>query len=398
MQLGRGGNAAGPPGFGMHNNPDQWIMDSGATHHFTGCKKFLFDYQPDVVPTAHMQVAVDVILPRAGTGTVKFETHVNGIKHYREITGVWYVPGLTINMMSTMQLVDAGCWHMHGHNSDPNDYWFDKRNIHFLTCAPQQGLLVPQCSIFINAAYEKHRDLPMVAPQTASLSGHCAYSDAMVASDPESAELWHQRLGHMTHQNLAYLVKHGLIHGVQLPADTFSHHKSSKNCSVCVMAKHARAPFMPRPQRASQPLEVLHSDVCVYPVPSIEGALYAVTLLDECTGYAHVSVLRHKHEVDEALRGTIMKWSTYLGRSCKKIFTDRGGEYIGASFKSWCLDKGITHEFSVPMTPQQNGKAERLNRSLNEVVRSMLLHYGHPKELWSHALLYVLEDSYAQHA
>ena len=42
------------------------------------------------------------------------------------------------------------------------------------------------------------------------------------------------------------------------------------------------------------------------------------------------------------------------------------------------------------MTPQQNGKAERLNRSMNEVVRAMLLHYGHPKALWSHALPYAV--------
>jgi transposase InsO family protein len=364
-------------------------MDSGATHHFTGCKKFLFDYKPDVTPTAQMQVAVDVILPRAGTGTVKFETHIDGITHRRDISGVWYVPGLTINMISTLQLIGAGCWHLHGHNSDPNDYWFDKRNIHFLTCVPRKGLLVPQCQIYINSAYERHPDVPLVAPQPASAStAHCAYSDAMVASDRETPELWHQRLGHMTHQNLAYLVKHNLIRGVQLPADEFSHHKSSKECTVCVMAKHARAPFVPRPERAQYPLDVLHSDVCVYPVPSIEGALYAATLLDEHTGYAHVMVLRAKHEVEQALRGAIMKWSTYVGRSCKVLFTDRGGEYIGASFKAWCLDKGIAHEFSVPMTPQQNGKAERLNRTLNTYVRAMLLHYGLPKALWSHALLY----------
>ena len=56
---------------------------------------------------------------------------------------------------------------------------------------------------------------------------------------------------------------------------------------------------------STQTLEVLHSDVCVYPI-SMDGAQYAVTLMDEYTGYTRVCILRHKYEVENALRGTIM--------------------------------------------------------------------------------------------
>ena len=93
---------------------------------------------------AQMQIAADLTLLRAGTGTVVITTFVNDVKHIRRIPGVWYVPGLTVNMLSTQLLVKNGCWHVHGMNGDPNDYWVDERNVPFLTCCPSDGLLLPE--------------------------------------------------------------------------------------------------------------------------------------------------------------------------------------------------------------------------------------------------------------
>ena len=215
------------------------------------------------------------------------------------------------------------------------------------------------------------------------------FSHAAHASDPESAHLWHQRLGHLNYQALYSLVRAGHLQGIRVPADAFKH-KHNDKCDVCVMAKHPRAPARPREQRAAQPMDVLHSDVCIYPEPALDGTKVAVTLLDECSGYGGVATLKAKSEVAATLQAAILRWETRTQRSCRKLYTDRGGEYLGAGFAQWCAAKGIIHEKSVPYCPQDNGKAERLNKTLNNAVRAMLLQYNLSKQLWSHALLYAV--------
>ena len=389
-QAGYGGDSSAerrPPARARKSlDPTAWILDSGATHHMTGRREWLFDYVPDHTPVATIEAAVDVVLPRAGTGTLRFETTIDGVVHKREVHNVWYAPGLTVNLLSSQQLKRAGCWHMEGRNGDLNDYWFDSDDVHFLRCPPSGGLNAPDWRLYLNRAQlEKLPCAPPPAPEP--ITGACSYSAAVHASDPETPQLWHQRLGHMNYQSLHHLVKHGLITGVTLhPAGFKACHNAT--CQVCIMAKHARAPFLPRQDRAETVMQTLHSDVVVYREPSIEGGKYAVTLLDEHTGHAQAMVLRNKHEVEGALMGAINRWMTITGQRCIMLFTDRGGEYLSHRFRDWCRTMGITHNKSVPHTPQQNGKAERLNETLNNHARAMLLHYNLPKSLWSHALLY----------
>ena len=73
------------------------------------------------------------------------------------------------------------------------------------------------------------------------------------------------------------------------------------------------------------------------------------------------------------------------GQSLKCIRTDNGGEYIG-SFTQYCKTKGIRHERSVPKTPQHNGLAERMNRTIVERVRCMLSYANLPTSFWGEAL------------
>lgn len=367
----------------------EWILDSGATHHMTACKEYLFDYVADT--RALVQVATNLMLPRAGYGTIRFRTTINGVEHVREVRNVWHVPGLTVSLLSMQQLKRAGCWHVSGKSGDLTEYLFDRNDVLFLECPEKHGLNVPAFRVSINADHvgtQKTYATDSADPaQPATATGICTYSSAAYASDPQTAALWHQRLAHANFQSLYHMTKRGLVKGIDLHYSAFKP-LHNKTCEVCVMAKHQRSPSLPRPERADTVMQTLHSDVCVYPEPSIEGGKYAVTLLDEYTAYCEVIVLRHKHEVSNALKGAISRWANITNHKCKTLFTDRGGEYIGDDFKLWCAQKGITHDKSVPRTPKQNGKAERLNQTLNNHVRAMLLHYNLPKCLWAHALLY----------
>ena len=75
-------------------------------------------------------------------------------------------------------------------------------------------------------------------------------------------------------------------------------------------------------------------------------------------------------------------------REVHKLFADRGGEYIKGELNTWCIEQGILHEYSAPRTPEENGKAERLNQTLNNIMRALLFQYNCYKPLWSHAMVY----------
>ena len=66
--------------------------------------------------------------------------------------------------------------------------------------------------------------------------------------------------------------------------------------------------------------------------------------------------------------------------------SDNGGEYISSEFESYLKLKGIRHELTVPHTPEQNGVAERMNRTLMESARSMIAHSMLPNTYWAEAV------------
>ncbi|KAD7477788.1 hypothetical protein E3N88_00924 [Mikania micrantha] len=75
---------------------------------------------------------------------------------------------------------------------------------------------------------------------------------------------------------------------------------------------------------------------------------------------------------------------------------DRGGEYCGNEFQKYLKEHGILHQLTTSYTPQQNGVAERKNRSLLELARSMLKNKDMPNEFWGEAVAcaaYILNRS-----
>ena len=77
---------------------------------------------------------------------------------------------------------------------------------------------------------------------------------------------------------------------------------------------------------------------------------------------------------------------TETGLKVKCLRSDNGGEYINGRFSEYCVAQGIRMEKTIPRTPQQNGVAERMNRTLNEHAKSMRLHAGLPKIFWADAV------------
>ena len=87
-------------------------------------------------------------------------------------------------------------------------------------------------------------------------------------------------------------------------------------------------------------------------------------------------MLQQKFEALSAFKKFHKAIELQTGRRLKKLRSDNGGEYVSHDFESYCTDHGIHHEHTIPYSPQQNGVAERKNRTILNAIRCMLIQSG----------------------
>ncbi|MCO5582114.1 hypothetical protein L7F22_036004 [Adiantum nelumboides] len=172
----------------------------------------------------------------------------------------------------------------------------------------------------------------------------------------QDAELWHARFGHLGYGSLMTLQCHNMVHDLSLLEMPPRH-----VCEGCVLGKMHRFAFSQDGSvRATRKLQLVHSDVCgPMRMPSVENNLYFVTFIDDFC---------------------------WVLQSTDSSYRDRGGEYMSGAFKDFLGKKGSKHQCTMPYTPQQNGVAERKNRSLMEMARCMLKAKSLPHKLWMEAV------------
>ena len=122
-------------------------------------------------------------------------------------------------------------------------------------------------------------------------------------------------------------------------------------------------------------------------VTSLGGAFYFFNFKYDYSGYRTVRFLKLKSEVAQCFQEYVSQLHTETGQLVCILRTDNGGEYEDTTFQSWLRKKGIRHETSAPRTPQQNGDAERDNRTIVEAARTYLYaNRAFPLELWAEAV------------
>uniref|UniRef100_H3H993 Integrase catalytic domain-containing protein n=1 Tax=Phytophthora ramorum TaxID=164328 RepID=H3H993_PHYRM len=142
------------------------------------------------------------------------------------------------------------------------------------------------------------------------------------------------------------------------------------------------------PNRAKHVLEVVHSDVCgPMQTPTFGGKRYFVTFIDDKSHFCVVYLLRNKSEVAAKFAEFVAFAETQTGKRVQTLRSDNGGEYTSGAMAKFCADRGIVQKFTPPYTPQLNGVAERMNRTLVECARCMLEHAGLPKWYWGEAVM-----------
>ena len=149
-----------------------------------------------------------------------------------------------------------------------------------------------------------------------------------------------------------------------------------------------RVKFPSSATRAKEILELIHNDVFgPIPIPSLGGSLYYVSFIDYFSINTRLYLLKKKSEVFNKFKECkALPIENQTGKKIKVLRTDNGGEFCENKFEKFCKECGIARQKTTPYTPQQNGVAERMNRSLMEKARSMLSSAGLGQEFWALAI------------
>lgn len=193
---------------------------------------------------------------------------------------------------------------------------------------------------------------------------------------------WHRKLGHISLPYLKKLSKmcDGLPADINLCEDIL--------CDICLKAKQVRLPFNTSREKANRPLKLIHSDICgPIEVLTHDSKKYFLTVIDDFTHFCKVYLLSNKSEVFMFLKEYIVEAEAHFNLKVAKIRCDNGGEYIANGLKQYCKMKGIVIDYTIPYSPQLNGTAERMNRTLLEKARAMLFDSNLSKEMWGEAIL-----------
>ncbi|GJV90492.1 retrotransposon protein, putative, ty1-copia subclass, partial [Tanacetum coccineum] len=151
--------------------------------------------------------------------------------------------------------------------------------------------------------------------------------------------------------------------------------------------KMTRKLFPHRPKRATDLLGLIHTDV-FGPLRHVsrQGASYFITFTNYYSRYGYIYLLKHKHEIFETIKVFKIKVENQLGKTIKALRSDRGGEYISQEFKDYLKACGIVQWITPPYTPQYNSVSMRRNRTLLDMVRSMMNLTTLPLSFWDYAL------------
>jgi hypothetical protein len=205
---------------------------------------------------------------------------------------------------------------------------------------------------------------------------HFEPEKAYVSKTTDLGELWHRRMVHLHHGALGCLRQ--VVTGVpQVATDKES------PCKGCTLGKYARKPFQASEHRSKGVLDLVHSDVCgPMSVKSVSGFLYYVIFINDHSKKTWIYFLKTKDEVFREFKALV---ENQLGRKIWVLRLDNGGEYTSSKFAEYCVAQGIKKELTFPYNPQQNGVAERKNKTIVGATRAMIHDQGLPMFLWVEA-------------
>ncbi|SCV73495.1 BQ2448_7421 [Microbotryum intermedium] len=338
----------------LRNN--SFVVDSGATAHLVPDKSLFTTYR-HTAPTkiGGITGGIDAV----GLGNVAF---VAASGHPITLTGVLHTPGLNVNLLSVSRLCDT----------DDVRVAFTKQGIDIEkdgnTIA--EGTRLDEGLYLLDAEHSQCQHLALLS---------CSQTSVPLLT-------LHRCLGHLAPSSIQRMITAGLLEGF---GAGYSDEEVEKFvCNACLSAKGHRLPFPDSESHSQERLGLVHSDVLSFPERSQTGKRYLVTFLDDYSHKLWIYAIGHKSKVFGVFKTWLAEVELETGVTLKVLRTDNGGEYRSRAFTEFCKARGTRRQYSIPHTPQQNGRAERVNRSIVEGVLALLADAHLPNTFWEEAVAY----------
>ena len=331
-----------------------WIVDSGASDHMTG-DATIFDTYSSCPNNLTVRIADGSLSKVAGTGSVVLSRDLT-------LNSVLLVPNLDCNLLSISKLTK------------------EKRcitNFSSTHCEFQDldsGKTIgnaEECSgLYILKERHDPQEQPQMTVGSNSFSVSCQNNDSAI-------RLWHYRLGH---PNVMYL-KH-------LFPSLFNKNPKSFECEICQLSKQVRSHFPIQPYKESSPFSMIHSDIWgPSRIKNVTGTRWFVSFIDDHTRLTWVFLMKEKSETSQIFKNFKNMIQTQFQSKIQILKSDNARDYFNSILGEFLAQEGIVHLSSCVDTPQQNGIAERKNRHLLEVARSLMFSMNVPKLFWGQAVL-----------
>lgn len=329
---------------------DEWILDSACSFHICINRNWFSSYKSmpkgDVVRMGD-NTPCDI----EGIGSVQIKTH-DGMT--RTLKNVRYIPGMSRNLISLSTLDAKG----YKYSGSDGVLKVSRGN---LVCLKGD----------LNSA-------KLYVLRGCTLPGSDSAVAAVTNEEPSKTNLWHMRLGHMSHHGMAELMRRNLLDGCTS--------SKMKFCEHCIFGKHKRVRFNTSVHTTKGTLDYIHADLWgPSRKPSLGGARYMLTIIDDYSRRVWPYFLKQKDDTFAAFKDWKVMIERQTERKVKLLRTDNGGEFCSRKFNDYCRSEGIVRHHTIPHTPQQNGVAERMNRSIISKARCMLSNARMSKRFWAEA-------------
>jgi transposase InsO family protein len=321
---------------------DDWYIDSGATTHMCKDKNLFKNIEYNC--NTSIVVANGETIKAEGRGDV--DIFVKNGKNYVNVTlsEVLYVPDIDSNLISVKRLTERGFIIL-----------FEGTNA--ILCDEGKEWKIAQWNGKLYKLLTGQSCL-----KTSEKEEKCLHE-------------WHRILAHRNYD---------CIKGMKLLIKECA---CTNDCEACIKGKLSKKPFPKKASPTKGNLDCISSDLCgPFQIETMGKKRYFMTLNDIHSGYTEVKLLREKSETTDLVIEFIELLKTQLGKKPKIFRSDRGGEYMNDRLQNYFAKEGIKFQCTVGYAPQQNGIAERKNRTLVEAVRSMLSESGLPLSLWGEAV------------
>lgn len=193
---------------------------------------------------------------------------------------------------------------------------------------------------------------------------------------------WHVRLGHLNISDLRIVLQRM---NINVP------NQLKIECIKCMKSKCKRKPFPNKEIRSNQILEVIHTDISgKINIPNRDNINYFILFMDDMSRMCFIYLFQSKTEVIEIFRSFKKMIELKTNKRIKVLKSDQGTEFKNHHFEEICQVEGMTQYFTAPRCPATNGDIERLNQTIEQLARVLLIDSELNISFFTYALMYAV--------